>query len=297
MNLQNWALLILLATIWGGSFLFGRIIVAEMPPLTLVFWRVFLGGLALYIYLYFYPSNFKITPRHWLMFAIMGVLNNIIPFALIFYGQLEIGAGLASIINAMTPICTLLIAHFATQDEKIVKHKFFGIVICFGGVALLIGVPNLENISGTFLAQISVLGATISYGCASVYGRRFANIPPLETSKGQLCMSTIIMLPIVLFVDKIWQLEVPSLTVIFCILALALVCTAFAYLLFFTILARAGAVNVSLVTLLVPISSILLGTTILGESLTLSQFVAMFIILGGLLIVDGRPLKLLKKLF
>ena len=291
MDLKSWTLLFLLAFIWGASFLFGRIVVMEMPPLSLVFWRVALGAFALYVFLHFRPTGFTLTLQHWQMFAVMGVLNNIIPFALIFYGQQEIGAGLASIINAMTPIWSLLIAHFATTDEKLSIHKTLGVIVGFIGVALLIGIPDMQNLDSSFIAQVAILGATISYGFASVYGRRFASIPALETARGQLTASSIIILPIVLLIDSPWTLPIPSLTSILCLLALAIICTAFAYILFFTILARAGAVNVSLVTLLVPLSSILMGAVILDERLTISQFIAMAIILAGLLLVDGRILK------
>ncbi|MFD0916293.1 DMT family transporter [Pseudahrensia aquimaris] len=291
MNLKTWSLLALLAFIWGGSFLFARIAVLEVPPLTLVFFRVAIAAVALHIYLASRGQRLSGSGGLWLAFAGMGLLNNIIPFSLIFYGQQEIGAGLAAIINAMTPIWTLLIAHRFTADEHLSTSKIVGIVLGFTGVAALIGPDAIGGLSGSTLAQIAVLGATISYGCAGVFGKRFAAVSPVQTATGQLTLSSLIMLPIAAFADRFWFLDLPSLPAILSILALALVCTAFAYILFFRILASSGAVNISLVTLLVPVSAIILGAIVLGETLKPMQFAGMAFILLGLIIIDGRTIR------
>ena len=289
--MQIWGLLIALSIIWGGSFLFARIAVLEVPPLTLVFLRVGLAALALNVFLLFQSRAFGHSRALWLNFAMMGLLNNVIPFGLIFYGQTEIGAGLAAIVNSMTPIWTLIIAHFATNDERLALHKTIGILLGFAGVAVLIGTDAFAGSSGSVWGQVAVLGATISYGFASVFGRRFAQVPPVETARGQLTMSSLIILLPVLFIDQPWHLPVPSSAAIWSIVALALICTAYAYLLFFKILASAGAVNVSLVTFLVPPSAIILGIIVLGESLSGRQLIGMAIIMAGLIVIDGRLLK------
>ncbi len=288
MAAQDWVLLFLLSAIWGGSFLFGRVAVQEVPPMTLVLARVGIAAIALNGFLLFFASKITHSKSLWLGFAGMGILNNIIPFGLIFYGQLEIGAGLAAIINAMTPIWTLLIAHWTTGDEKLSRNKIIGIVLGFAGVALLIGVDALTGLQSSLIAQLAVLGATISYGCASVFGRRFYQVPAIETARGQLTMSTLLMIPIAAYADRFWTLPFPSPPVFWSILGLAVICTAFAYILFFRILARAGAVNIALVTFLVPISAVLLGNWVLGEVLTPNQLAGMGLILFGLLVVDGR---------
>lgn len=294
MNLTNWILLFTLGTVWGASFLFGRIIVMEISPLSLVFWRVAIAAIALYIYSAIKPTQFKISIKYAAMFTVMGITNNIIPFALIFYGQQQIGAGLASIVNAMTPIWVLIIAHIATNDEKIKGNKLIGIIIGFVGVILLIGIPTELKLNDTFIAQLAVLGATISYGIANVFGRKFKNIPPIETAKGQLAAATIIMIPIIFLIQPPTEIIIPSWNIIICIIALAILCTAIAYILFFTILSRAGAVNVSLVTLIVPISAIIMGVVVLNESLSIKELLAISIILFGLIIVDGRIFNKLK---
>lgn len=278
----------LLAFIWGGSFLFARIAVLEVPPLTLVLARTLIGALALHLYLVLRHDRLRLQGNRWLAFTGMGILNNIIPFSLIFYGQQEIGAGLASIINAMTPIWTLLIAHQFTSDERLSKKKLFGILLGFLGVAVLIGPGALSGLTANTTAQLAVLGATISYGCAGVFGRRFASVQPVQTATGQLTFSALIMLPIAAYTDAFWTLSFPSPSASLSILCLALLCTAFAYILYFRILASSGAVNVSLVTLLVPVSAILLGAVILQEQLTTLQFGGMVLILLGLLVIDGR---------
>lgn len=295
MTPQDWLLLILLSLIWGGSFLFARIAVLEVPPLTLVLLRVSLAAIALNAILFFFRSGFRPTISHWLAFAGMGLLNNILPFSLIFYGQTEIGAGLAAIVNAMTPIWTILVAHAFTKDERMSSTKIFGTIAGFAGVAILIGVDVIAGLSGTVLAQIAVLGATVSYAFASVFGRRFANIPPIETARGQLTMSSLIMLPIAAFYDQFWTLSLPGTNAIWAIILLAFLCTAFAYILFFRLLASAGAVNISLVTFLVPLSAIAFGILLLGEHLAPKHIVGMMLIMLGLVIIDGRLLQWIQK--
>lgn len=291
LTLHTWILIGVLATIWGSSFLFARIAVLEVPPLTLVFVRVALAALTLNLILQFRNNGFVHTPAMWKNFAMMGLLNNVIPFALIFYGQLEIGAGLAAIINAMTPIWTVIIANFATTDEKMSTNKVIGVICGFAGVVILIGSSALSGLGNSTIGQLAVLGGTISYGFSSVFGRRFTKVPAIETARGQLTMSSIMVLPLALFFDQPWQLSSPSLQAWLSIIALAILCTAIAYLLFFQILAKAGAVNVSLVTFLVPPSAILLGMVVLGETLELRHVIGMAVIMLGLIVMDGRLFK------
>jgi drug/metabolite transporter (DMT)-like permease len=286
-----WFMIVVLATVWGSSFLFARIAVLEVPPMTLVFVRVALAALTLNVMLLIHSSDFRHTPQAWRNFAIMGILNNIIPFTLIFYGQLVIGAGLAAIINAMTPIWTILIANVWTSDEKLSSNKLIGVICGFVGVGILIGSSAMSGLSGSALGQIAVLGATISYGISGVFGRRFATVPPVETARGQLTTSSLLILPLVLIIDQPWYLDLPSVNAMLSIVALAIVCTAFAYLLFFRILAEAGAVNVSLVTFLVPPSAIVLGMVVLGESLQPRHILGMAVIMVGLIVIDGRLFK------
>ena len=290
MDLATWGLLLLLALIWGGSFLFGRIAVQEIPPLAVVFFRVALAAIAIWAWLLFARGLPKITP--WFATAIVGmaVFNNIIPFSLIFYGQQEIGSGLASVVNAMTPIWTVLIANALTSDERLSRRKLAGVLAGFAGVAALMGGDALAGLKASALAQAAVLLATVSYGYASVYGKRFKGIDPILVAAGQLAASTVLMGLYMLASGTLTGLPIPSQTVVWSMIGLALPCTAFAYVLFFTILSRAGATNVSLVTFLVPVSGVLLGIVFLGESLLSWHIGGMALIGLGLLILDGRIL-------
>ena len=289
MGAVEWGLLLLLSVIWGASFLFGRIAVQELPPMTLVLLRVALAAVAINLWLA-WRGGYR-GERPWAGLAVLGLVNNVIPFGLIFLGQVEIGAALAAIVNALTPVWSMLFAHWATADERLSANRVGGVVISLAGVAVLIGTSALTGLSAAAWAQVAVLGATLSYGLATVWGRRFAALPPAETARGQLTMSTLLMVPIALVVDRPWTLSMPSGTVWVSVLLLAVVCTAFAYILYFTILQRAGAVNAALVTLLIPPSATLMGIVFLGETLAPHQFAGMGLILAGLVVIDGRLLR------
>jgi drug/metabolite transporter (DMT)-like permease len=289
-------LLMLLALLWGGSFFFARIAVLEVPPFTLVFLRLGLAALALHIYLHGRYDLYATLLAQWRPFLILGLLNNALPHTLIFFGQTQIGAGLASILNATTPIWTVLIANRWTADEKLTTAKLLGCLAGLAGTALLIGPSALATTSVPLWALLLPLMAAISYGFAGTYGKRFRGIPSPVTATGQLTASTLIMLPTCLIADQPWSLAIPSAHAIAAILALALLSTALGYLLFFRILALAGATNASLVTLLIPPSAILLGALFLGERLESTDLAGMLVIGIGLLLLDGRVLGLFGKL-
>jgi drug/metabolite transporter (DMT)-like permease len=220
----------------------------------------------------------------------MGILNNVIPFSLIVWGQSHIASGLASILNATTPLFTVIVAHYFTVDEKLTGQRLAGVLVGFIGVAVMIGAAAMMAWNANVLAQIAVLGAALSYGFSGVFGRRFKamGIPPLVTAAGQVTASSAILLPLSLLVDRPWTLPMPSTGAVLSLAGLALVSTAFAYLLFFRLLARAGATNVGLVTFLIPVSAILFGVLILDETLELRHMAGMALIGAGLILIDGR---------
>lgn len=286
-----WALILLLGLIWGGSFFFARIAVKEVPPFTLVFLRLSLAALALHIYLHGRLGLYEALRTRWREFLVMGFLNNALPHTLIFFGQTEIGAGLASILNATTPIWTVLIANRLTSDEKLTAAKLGGCLVGLAGTAVMIG-PGIANAaSAPFWALSLPVLAAVSYGFANTYGKRFRGIAAPVTATGQLTASALTMLPVAIIADQPWTLPMPSATAILAILGLALLSTAFAYMLFFRILGLAGATNVSLVTLVVPPSAILLGALFLGERLGLTDLAGMILIGSGLILLDGRLLR------
>ncbi|KQR69013.1 DMT family transporter [Rhizobium sp. Leaf341] len=291
----TWGLLALLGLIWGASFFFGRIAVQHVPAFTLVFLRVSIAALALHLFIRGRFDIYRQFAARWRAFLVLGLLNNAIPHSFIFLGQTQIGAGLASILNATTPIWTVLLAHAFTSDEKLSPRKIGGTALGLAGTVLLIGPSALGHLDATsngipLWALILPLGAAVSYGLAGIYGRRFRGLAPPVTAAGQLTASTLIMLPVSLLSDHPWTLAMPPMTTILAILALALVSTAYGYILFFRIMARAGATNTSLVTLLVPPSALLFGLAFLGERLDITDIGGMALIAAGLIVLDGRLL-------
>jgi len=289
MQVTEWALLVLLSMLWGGSFFFVGIAVKSLPPLTIVTLRVGLAALALYVVLRVLGMRMPQDRRLWLLFLVMSLLNNSIPFSLIVWGQTHIASGLASILNATAPLFTILVAHIFTRDEKLTLARALGILTGFVGVAVIFGFDALQFNSGS-LALLAILGAALSYAIAGVFGRRFRTlgIKPMVVATGQVTTATICLIPIVLLVDHPWNLPVPGWQTGASILALALFSTALAYIIYFRLLSTAGATNLLLVTFLIPVSAIVLGALVLNEQLELKHFFGMVLIGMGLVMIDGR---------
>ncbi len=288
MNALTWSLLLLLGLIWGGSFFFARIAVHYVTPFTLVLLRLLLAAVALHIYLAGRFGIYQALRRNWWQFLLLGLINNAVPHTLLFVGQTQMGAGLASILNATTPIWTVLIGNQLTTDERLTPAKLAGCLTGLAGTVVLLAPSISASASVPFWALVLPILAAISYGFAAIYAKRFKGIAPPVVAAGQLTGSSLIMLPVALIVDQPWNLPMPPASAIAAILGLALLSTAFAYILFFRIMALAGATNTSLVTLLVPPFAMLLGFLFLGERLGLNEIAGMMLIAVGLLILDGR---------
>lgn len=286
----EWLLLIILSVLWGGSFFFSKVALVELPPFTVVLGRVSLAALALNIVVLAVRRRMPVSLRTWGLFFIMGALNNLIPFSLIFWGQTQIASGLASILNATTPLWTVILAHFLTTDEQLTGNRLGGIIFGMLGVVLIIGPDALSGLGLHVVAQLAVVGAAFSYACAGIFGKRFRGVSPLVTATGQVTATTVMMVPIVLLSDRPWQYPLPHGTTLSAIVALALLSTALAYIIYFRLLATAGATNLLLVTLLIPVSALLLGMLFLGERLDLRHLAGMGLIGLGLTAIDGRLL-------
>jgi len=294
MNIKEWGLLLFLSLIWGGSFFFVEVAVKEIIPLTVVLGRVGLASLFLLLFLHIKGLKMPGISKIWGSFLIMGILNNIIPFSLIVWGQTHIQSSLASILNATTPIFTVIMAHLLTKDEKLTFNRGLGVFIGWVGVAVLIGVNALEVLDVHVIGQIAVLGAALSYACAAIFGRRFKGINSTIVATGMLIGSTIMMIPMVFFFESPLNLT-PSFITWGAMIGLSLISTSIAYIVYFRLLASAGATNLLLVTFLIPVSAIFLGVIVLGEQLKWNDFGGMSLIFMGLIAIDGRVLKLLKK--
>jgi drug/metabolite transporter (DMT)-like permease len=297
MDGRVWAMLVALAVLWGGSFFFNGVAVHALPSFTLVWLRVAVAAAALLTVLRLRGQTMPRAARIWAAFFGMGLLKNVVPFALIVWGQHQIASGLASILNATTPLFGVLVAHVLTRDEKLTPLKAAGVVVGFAGAAVMVGPDALAGLGSGVLAQLACLAAALTYAFAGIFGRRFRRmgVAPMATAAGQVCASTVLLLPVMLVVDRPWTLAMPDAATWGAVLGVGVLSTALAYVLYFRILAAAGATNLLLVTFLIPVSAILLGALVLGEALLARHFAGMVFIGMGLALIDGRlPRRLLR---
>ena len=288
MNRREWAMLVTLSVLWGGSFFFAEIALESLPPLTIVTLRVGLAAITLWLVVLALKLPIPNSTPIWIAFLTMGLLNNVLPFSLIVWGQSQISSGLAAILNATAPLFGVIVAGILLRDESATPLKIMGVVVGFAGVIVMMDLSSIATSS--LLAQLAILAAALSYACASVYGRRFkaTGLNPILVAAGQVTGSTLLLLPIALWVDgNDHYANVPT-QVWAAIISLAVFSTAAAYILYFKLLASAGATNILLVTLLVPVSAILLGWLFLEESLQTPHVIGMAMIALGLSAIDGR---------
>jgi len=285
---QQWGWLVVLSILWGGSFFFVGVAVQDVPTLTLVLCRVGLAALVLLAVVWFRKQPLPGSMWQWMPFVVMALLNNIFPFSLMVLGQSEIASGLASVLNATTPLWAVMLAHVFTADEKLSVGRVAGVVLGVVGVSILIGPAVFNGETASVFGMVCVLGGAMSYGFAGVWGRRLRTTPPLVSATCQLICSSLLLLPVALSIDQPWNLPVPSATVLLALAGLAVFSTAVAYLVFYHILTVSGSTNVMLVTLLIPVSSILLGAAFLNEVLLPQHFAGAGIIAAALILFDGR---------
>lgn len=286
MKAVDWILLWTLSLLWGGSFLFNELALAGLPAVSIVWGRVALAAMVLGLVVR--ASGQGMPGRGvWPALAVMGVLNNLVPFTLFVLAQGQITGALASVLNATTPLFTVLVAHLSTLDERLTPAKAAGVGLGFAGVVAMVAG---EDLGGELPAMLACLGASLSYGVAGVWGRRFkaAGISPLQTAAGVVTCSAVILTPVWLGVDRPWTLGWPGWSPVLAVVALAVLSSAVAYLIFFRILARAGATAISLVTFLIPFSAAGLGWLVLGERLEARHFAGLALILGGLALIERR---------
>jgi drug/metabolite transporter (DMT)-like permease len=287
MHRQDWALLVLLSVLWGGSFFFNGVALRELPPLTVAFVRVAGGALCLLAVIGPLGGTLPKRLADWLPFAVMGLVNNVIPFSLFLIAQTIVSSGLAAVLNATTPLFAVLVMA-AAGEERLTGRRIAGVLIGIGGVALL-RAPGL-SLAAQMTGIALCLLAALSYGFAGYWGRRALNgVPPLTSAAGQLICSTP-MMAVAALAEHPWTLPLPGPASWAALLGLATLSTALGYILFFRILNRSGAVNVVLVTLLIPVTTILLGHFVLGEALTLREIAGALVIAASLLVIDGRAL-------
>jgi len=288
LDIKSATMLGILAAVWGGSFFFAEIALREVPPMTIALHRVFwaLPVLALIVIIkgYTIPSSPKILRAY----LVMGALNNAIPFSLIFWGQTQIDSGLASILNATTAMFAAVIAGLLLKDEPLTRNKIVGAALGLAGVAFIMGPSALRAFNPSNLAQLAILGATLSYAFAGVWGKTtLSGQPPLMNALGMVAGSSLLMIPIVLLTDGVPSFDL-SKTVWSALLGLSILSTVLAYILYFAILRRAGAANLLLVTLLIPPFAVSLGVVFLGERMGVEAWIGFIVIAVGFAVTDGR---------
>ena len=290
MNAREWGLLALLSLLWGGSYFFVGVAVKEIPPLTLVTLRVGLAAALLWLCSPLLGVALPRSRKALAALAVLGFGNNALPFVLITWGQTHLASGLASILVAATPLFSVLAGHVLTAEEKLSGLKLFGTLAGMAGVAWLIGPDMLFGAANNLWAELALLAAALSYALAAIYARRVRSLglKPIDVAAGQATAAAIFLAPLALAVDSPWTLPAPSLAALASVLGIAAFSTALAYVVYFRILAGAGATNVLLVTLLTPATAVMLGALFLHERLTAHQVLGFALIAAGLAFIDGR---------
>ena len=287
MEPKDWLQLGILSLVWGGSFFFVEVALRGFQPLTIVALRVCIAAACLWIVVaatHPGPLRGGMRPMQWM---VMGAINNAAPFSLIVWSQTHVASGHAAILNATTPLFTVLVAHFALRDEPLRLQAVGGIMAGLIGVGLIVGTSGIGT-SATVAADLALVLAALCYACASVYGRRFGKDPAIVTAAGQLTGASLIMIPLAMAFERPWLGDAPSVESLSAVVGLAVLSTAFAYVVYFSILRRAGATNLMLVTLLVPATALLLGVAVLGEGLAVPDLAGLAAIGLGLVVIDGR---------
>ncbi|HTY70755.1 MAG TPA: EamA family transporter [Alphaproteobacteria bacterium] len=296
MTLGDWLLLGLLGVLWSGSYIFVAIAVREVPPFTLVFVRVSLAALLLWLMAVASGAAFPQQAKTWAALALGGVLNCALPFVLLFWGQQHLPASLAAILISTGPLLTIVCAHFLTPDERMTAQKLIGVSLGLVGAAVLVGVDALSDFGVQSLAELGVLGAALCYALAAVVSRQFAGQPPIVTAVGQLATSGLAILPAALIVDRPWQMPWPGAAGFGATVGLTLFSTALAYIVFFRLLRNVGAGNAMLVSFLTPVGASILGTALLGEHLAPHNLAGMVLIFAGFAVIDGRLLSAARRI-
>lgn len=294
MKAIDWLRLMTLSMLWGGTFLFVSLSLKTVPEFTIVFLRVSLAAGTFWLLLLATGRRMPRDWHTWRMFLVMGLINNAIPFSLITWEQTQVEGGIASIINATTSCFAVVFAHFLTKDEKLTLRRACGVLIGLFGAYVLLRPELVDGVSMRGLGQLAGIVASMSLALAGIFGKRFKALSPMVTATGMLTCSSLLLLPVAMVIDRPWNLQ-PDLSTAGAIAGLVLLSTVVAYLLYFRVLQSAGATNLLLVTLLMPVSAHILGAAFLGEPLYVTSVAGMVFIVIGLSIIDGRLIRVLRK--
>src|SRR5574341_417229 len=291
-----WLVLILLGAIWGASYLFIKVGGAEIPPFTFVEARPLIAALALYIVMRVRGERLPRARREWLLLAAMGIFNGVIPYTLITWGEIHIASGLAAILTAAMPLFTVMLAHFWTHDERLSVAKVLGVILGFVGVIVLFLPQWRQGMQMEFWGEFAVVVAAASYAVAVLIARKYLlSMSHVVASTGQLASTAFFMLPLSLAFDSLSVLR-PSLAAIGSLVTLALLGTAFAYILYYWLIEHTGATRTSLVTFLIPITGVMWGALLLGERIGWEAIVGLVLIIAGVGLVSRQDVPARKAL-
>ena len=286
----DWLRLLILSLVWGGSFLFYRVLATELPPLTTVFSRCMIGAAAVALFIRFEGGRIDVPRTQWPKLLVVSLFNNVIPFTLYAWGETRVPAGVAAIFNAATPTFTVLVTGLVLRMESLTAPRLFGVLCGLAGVAVVVGPDVL--VGADLGGEIACLLAPICYGFGFPYARRYVTgMTPPSIAFAQLAISAAVVLPLALLHDPVTHLPMPDLAGWLSVAGLGVLSTGFAYVVVFRVLASAGATNLSLVTLLVPVSALFLAWVGLGETVPLRALLGMALIAAGLAAIDGRMLR------
>jgi len=288
---KDWLLVLLLGLFWGSSFFFVEVLLKYLSPFIIVYLRVSIASIFLILFIYIKGVKFQFTFNNFFNLSIMSILNNIFPFLLITFGQQSTSGGLASILNANTSFIAIILASLFLPLERLSLNRVVGVSIGILGVVIAIGYQNIFQLKNDDLGKYLIIIATISYGFAGVWGKlRLQNFSPIIAATGMLTVSTIILTPyaIINHLEEIYSLNFYIVKYAF---VFAIICSVFAYFLYFKILESAGAGNLLICTIIIPPSSIFLNAFFLDQNITTNEYLGLIVIILGLIILDGRLFK------
>jgi len=273
-------LLALLATLWGASYTFIKIGVETIPPITFIALRTLIAGLLLLLVLRLRGLSLPRDRASWRLFAIQAAINSVLPFTLIAWAELTLDAGLAAILNSTTPIFTFLITIAITRHEPATWRKAFGVIAGMAGICLIIGVEALNGVGRELLAQLAIILATVSYGCASIFGRNFKHMDPMMPAAGSMLAGAAALVPLSLVIDQPWTLA-PSSSSLMALGGLAVFSTALAFCIFFRLLHTLGSVGTTAQAYLrVPVG-VAIGAWFLSERLSDTAWIGLVCVVIG----------------
>lgn len=284
----QWALLGILALLWGSAFLFIEVSLRGLPVFAIAWGRVAIAAVVLWLYAKAVVPGFSLRGMPAMPFAVMGLLGSALPYSLLVLGQTRLPSGTAGILISTTPLIAAVASRWLAPDEPLTRRRLAGIATGLMGVGVIMGPSAVKGLGGEFAAQAAVVGAAASYALSAIWGKRFRGLPAESCAAAQFCAAAVLLLPAFLIVSPPWRPEAPGWGPAAALLVLGLACTAVAAILFFRLLAAAGAGNTLLVTFLIPVVAMALGIGVLGEAFSLRQGAGLLLVCSGLLVVDGR---------